>query len=59
VEHAYDHQGSYDITATSTVGVRFTLPNGQAVELPGAFEFSSDPVTLPVGEIQTRVDSTN
>jgi hypothetical protein len=59
VEHAYAAQGSYDITATSTVGVRFTLPNGQAVNLPGAFEFTSDTVTLPVGEIQTRVDSTN
>ncbi len=58
VEHAYGRQGSYEITATSTVGVQFTLPNGQAVNQPGAFQFSSDPVTLPVGEIQTRVDST-
>ena len=58
VEHAYSRQGSYEITATSTVGVQFTLPDGQAVNLPGAFQFSSDPVTLPVGEIQTRVDST-
>ena len=35
-----------------------------AAQRPGgrparAFEFSSDPVTLPVGEIQTRVDSTS
>jgi hypothetical protein len=28
------------------------------VNLPGAFQPSSAPVTLPVGEIQTRVDST-
>jgi hypothetical protein len=58
VEHAYQQQGSYDITVTSRLNVTFTLPNGQAVNLPGAFQPSSAPVTLPVGEIQTRVDST-
>ena len=59
VEHAYDQQGSYEITATSTVGVSFTLPNGQTVNTPGAFRFTSEPVALPIGEVQTRVDSTN
>ena len=59
VEHAYVTQGSYTIRANSTVGVRFTLPDGSAVDLPNAFEFSSAPVVLPVGEIQTRVDSTS
>jgi hypothetical protein len=59
VEHAYGRQGSYRITATSTVGVSFTLPNGQAVNTPGAFRFTSVPVALPIGEVQTRVDSTN
>jgi hypothetical protein len=59
VEHAYATQGSYTITATSTVGVRFTLPNGQTVDLPNAFSMPGEPITLPVGEIQTRVDSTS
>jgi hypothetical protein len=59
VEHAYTRQGDYTITATSTVGVRFTLPDGQTVSLPNAFSMPGEPVTLPVGEIQTRVDSTN
>ena len=59
VEHAYSRQGSYAITATSSVGVQFTLPNGENVNDPGAFSFTSEPVTLPVGEVQTRVDSTN
>jgi hypothetical protein len=58
VEHAYTRQGSYRITATSTVGVSFTLPNGQAVNLPNAFSMPGEAVDLPVGEIQTRVDST-
>lgn len=59
VEHAYSQQGSYAITATSTVGLSFTLPNGQTVNVPGAFEMTSEPVNLPIGEIQTRVDSTS
>ncbi len=33
-------------------------PDGQTVDDPGAFEFTSEAVTLPVGEIQTRVDAT-
>jgi hypothetical protein len=57
VEHAYTKQGSYTITANSRVGVRFTLPDGQTVNTPGAFSFNSAPVVLPIGEIQTRVDS--
>jgi len=59
VEHAYVRQGDYTITANSTVGVQFTLPNGQSVNQSDAFQFGSEPVVLPVGEIQTRVDSTN
>jgi hypothetical protein len=59
VEHAYAAQGEYAITANTTVGVHFTLPNGQQIDEPNAFSFSSDPVELPVGEIQTRVESTN
>ncbi len=59
VEHAYTQQGDYQIRATSTVGVRFTLPNGQTVDMPNAFSMPGEPVELPVGEIQTRVDSTN
>jgi hypothetical protein len=59
VEHAYARQGSYQITASTTVGVQFTLPDGQAVDQPNAFTFTSDAVQLPVGEIQTRVDSTD
>lgn len=58
VEHAYTRQGDYQITATSTVGVSFTLPDGQTVNLPNAFSMPGEPVELPVGEIQTRVDST-
>ena len=59
VEHAYARQGEYAITANTTVGVQFTLPNGQRISEPDAFSFSSEPVELPVGEIQTRVESTN
>lgn len=59
VEHEYLQQGTYTITATSTVGVRFTLPNGQTVDIPNAFSMPGEPVDLPIGEIQTRVDSTS
>lgn len=57
--YAYTRQGSYTITATSTVGARFALPDGQAVNLANAFSMPGEPVTLPIGEIQTRVDSTS
>jgi len=59
VEHAYTQQGSYTITATSQVGISFTLPGGPAVDLPTAFSMEGEAVELPVGEIQTRVDNTN
>jgi len=59
VEHAYTQQGSYTITATSTAGIEFTLPGGRTVDLPTAFSMEGEPVELPVGEIQTRVDNTN
>jgi hypothetical protein len=59
VEHSYSRSGSYTITASTTLGVRFTLPNGQAVNTPGAITMDSAPVTLPVSEIQTRVDHTD
>jgi hypothetical protein len=56
IEHAYARQGSYRIVANSRVSVQFTLPTGRTVNLPGAFSFASDPVVLPVGEIETRVN---
>ena len=59
VEHAYSQQGTYQITASSTVGVQFTLPDGQRIDQPNAFRFTSNAVQLPVGEIQTRVDQTH
>jgi hypothetical protein len=58
IEHQYAAQGSYDITATSVISVSFTLPGGGRQDLPGALEIPSAATTLPVGEIQTRVDST-
>ncbi len=59
IEHGYDAQGRYDITATSVISVSFTLPGGGRQDLPGALEIPSAATTLPVGEIQTRVDSTS
>ncbi len=59
VEHAYLRDGSYSIVVTTRVGAHFTLPTGQRIDLPGAFEFDSTPVVLPVGEIETRVDATS
>jgi hypothetical protein len=58
VEHAYEAQGDYEITATTHLSVHFTLPNGQTVDMPNVFAIDSEPVTLPVAEIQTRVDAT-
>jgi hypothetical protein len=59
IEHGYETQGSYDITATSVISVSFALPGGGRQDLPGALEIPSAATTLPVGEIQTRVDSTS
>jgi hypothetical protein len=59
VEHAYVRSGDYSITASSVLGVRFTLPNGQQVNSPAAITMASPAVVLPVSEIQTRVDQTN
>jgi hypothetical protein len=58
IEHQYAAQGSYDITATSVISVSFTIPGGGRQDLAGALEIPSAATTLPVGEIQTRVDST-
>lgn len=59
VEHEYVRSGDYSITASSVLGVRFTLPNGQQVNTPAAITMASPAVVLPVSEIQTRVDQTN
>lgn len=59
IEHGYAAQGTYDITATSVISVSFTLPGGGQQDLPGVLEIPSAATTLPVGEIQTRVDNTN
>jgi hypothetical protein len=58
IEHEYASQGSYDIIAKSEMTVSFTIPGGGAQQLPGALEVPSATQTLPVGEIQTRVDQT-
>jgi hypothetical protein len=59
IEHEYAAQGSYDITATSVISVSFTIPGGGRQDLPGALEIPSATTTLPIGEIETRVNSTN
>ena len=56
VEHAYAKGALYSITATTSVGVRFTLPDGLQVDQPDVFARTSEPVTLPVVEIQALVD---
>ena len=56
VEHAYTRQGGYDVTATTSITVVFTLPGGQTVTRANAITTSSHPVTVPVGEIQTTVN---
>lgn len=55
VEHAYGASGSYDITLTRVYTVSFTLPSGEPVSVPGEVSRTSDPYTLPVGEIQSAV----
>jgi hypothetical protein len=56
VEHAYSRQGSYDVTVARGYDLRFALPGGQ-VNVPNAFTITSPVATLPVREMQTRVDS--
>ena len=58
VEHGYSQEGAYEVIVHTQVGAHFTLPDGTRMDLPGIFSFDSIPVVLPVGEIQTRVDST-
>jgi hypothetical protein len=55
VEHAYQRQGSYDITTTTTYDLTFVLPGGaaQTIQLTAP---PSPAVTLPVREIQTFTD---
>ncbi|MGH8964589.1 MAG: hypothetical protein ACRDXB_04555 [Actinomycetes bacterium] len=57
VEHQYARGGGYDITATTSLTVQFTLPGGQQITLPNAISQTSAPVTLQVGEIQTTVNN--
>ena len=57
VEHAYSRAGSYAIHVSRTYTVRFTLPGGPITEAD-AFTIPGPDTVLPVGEIQTRVDST-
>ncbi len=54
IEHAYSTQGSYDITTTTTYNLSFVLP-GQGAQTIPLTSPPSAPVTLPVGEVQTRV----
>lgn len=56
VEHEYVRQGSYEVTASTSITVVFTLPDGRTVTLPDAISQTSEPVTLQVGEIQTTVN---
>jgi hypothetical protein len=58
VEHPYARAGSYPIHVTRTYTVRFTLPGGP-VTVDNAFSITGPDTVLPVGEIQTRVDSTS
>jgi hypothetical protein len=58
IEHPYAAQGSYDITATSVMSVSFTIPGGGQQSLPGALEVPGEQRTLPIGEIETRVNAT-
>ena len=55
LEHSYTRQGTYDISTTTNYNLTFVLPGGgtQTVQLVSP---PSPPVTLPVSEIQTRVD---
>ena len=57
VEHPYARSGSYSIHVSRTYTVQFTLPGGP-VTVDNAFTIPGPDTVLPVGEIQTRVDST-
>ena len=57
IEHSYARQGSYDITTATTYNLSFVLP-GQGAQTIALTAPPSPPVTLPVREIQTVVDST-
>jgi hypothetical protein len=56
VEHSYASGGSYAIHVSRTYTVRFTIPGGP-VTVDNAFTIPGPDAALPVGEIQTRVDS--
>ena len=58
VEHAYDRQGSYDITTSTAYNLTFVLP-GQGAQTVQLTSPPSPAVTLPVGEVQTIVDYVN
>jgi hypothetical protein len=57
IEHSYARQGSYEISTTTTYNLTFMLP-GQGAQTIALTATPSDPVTLPVREIQTLVDFT-
>ena len=57
IEHSYARQGSYDITTATTYNLSFVLP-GQGAQTIALTAPPSPPVTLPVREIQTVVDTT-
>jgi hypothetical protein len=57
IEHSYARQGSYDISTTTTYNLSFVLP-GQGAQTISLTAPPSPPVTLPVREIQTVVDTT-
>ena len=57
IEHSYARQGSYEISTTTTYDLTFMLP-GQGAQTISLTATPSDPVTLPVREIQTLVDFT-
>ena len=57
IEHSYARQGSYQISTTTTYNLTFVLP-GQGAQTISLTATPSDPVTLPVREIQTLVDFT-
>ena len=57
IEHSYARQGSYDISTTTTYNLSFVLP-GQGTQTLSLTAPPSPPITLPVREIQTVVDTT-
>ncbi len=57
IEHSYARQGSYEISTTTTYNLTFLIP-GQGAQTITLTATPSEPVTLPVREIQTLVDFT-